>query len=459
MDTRCICCTFVCLFASATICPAVGPYVITDVGDLGGGESRAYAVNAAGEVVGRSRAIVESHYVWRAFLYSGGALLDLGTLGGDESSAWDVNDAGEVVGWASNPSGPARAFLYSGGTMEEVDPGFGGWTGVAYGINDSSQVVGVAARKYTLLQYDHAFRWTDANEDGVVDAGEVLELLALNGQTTSTSYARDVNEAGQVVGYSRAGLHDHAFFFHDANGDGVVDPGELVDLGTFGGNASLAYGINDAGQVVGGAQTAASRTHAFVWTDANGNWALDAGEMADLGTLGGDSSEARAISQSGQVVGYAQNADAAVRAFVYAGGKMLDLNELIHSEAGWTLQEAWDVNQSGQIVGIGKNPGNMTHGFVLTPAAGGDANLDGCVDGLDYNLWSLHYLEQQVPPWSEGGCEYGNFNADEVVDGLDYNVWSLNYRLGCEGAAVHEPALAVLLVAGLGPVLRRRANR
>jgi hypothetical protein len=57
----------------------------------------------------------------------------------------------------------------------------------------------------------------------------------------------------------------------------------------------------------------------------------------------------------------------------------------------------------------------------------GDANCDGVVDGLDYNTWSLHYLEQPVPAWADGGWEYGNFNADAVVDGLDYNVWSLHY--------------------------------
>jgi len=451
MRTKWISGGLACILAFATVCPGVGPYLVTDVGDLGGGESRAYGLNASGQVVGRSLAIIESHYLWRAFLYSGGAPLDLGALGGDESSAWDINDAGDVVGWASNSTGWARPFLYRDGALTEVDVGFGGSTGVAYAINDSDQVVGVAGRKYTLLQYDHAFRWTDANQDAVPDAGEVLELLALNGQTTSTSYARDVNEAGQVVGYSRAGLHDHAFFFHDANGDGVVDPGELVDLGTFGGNASLAYGINDAGQVVGGAQTATSHTHAFVWTDANGNWALDAGEMADLGTLGGATSEARAINQSGQVVGYAQNADAAVRAFVYDGDCLHDLNDLIHPDSGWVLEEAWDINQSGQIVGIGKNPSHMTHAFLLTPAAGGDANLDGCVDGLDYNQWSLHYL--QACGWTEG-----NFNDDEIADGLDYNVWSLNYAPEA-AAMVPEPAMLALFAAGALLLSRKPRSR
>ena len=59
---------------------------------------------------------------------------------------------------------------------------------MAYAINNSSQIAGVAAHKYTLMSYDHAFSWTDTNDDRVVDAGEVTEILPINGSTTSTSY-------------------------------------------------------------------------------------------------------------------------------------------------------------------------------------------------------------------------------------------------------------------------------
>ncbi len=40
----------------------------------------------------------------------------------------------------------------------------------------------------------------------------------------------------------------------------------MVDLGTLGGASSAAYGISNAGQIVGYAQTAASQTHAVEWT-------------------------------------------------------------------------------------------------------------------------------------------------------------------------------------------------
>jgi len=78
----------------------------------------------------------------------------------------------------------------------------------------------------------------------------------------------------------------------------------------------------------------------------------------------------------------------------------------------------------------------------------GDANRDGVVDGLDYNAWSLHYLQA-------GGWPEGDFNGDGTVDGLDYNAWSLNYEGGA-GAAVPEPACLALLAAGALALIRRR---
>jgi hypothetical protein len=48
----------------------------------------------------------------------------------------------------------------------------------------------------------------------------------------------------------------------------------------------------------------------------------------------------------------------------------------------------------------------------------GDANLDGFVDGADFNAWNAHKFTAR-PAWSAG-----DFNADGFVDGADFNIWN-----------------------------------
>jgi probable HAF family extracellular repeat protein len=76
----------------------------------------------------------------------------------------------------------------------------------------------------------------------------------------------------------------------------------------------------DGSVVVGSARNAAGDERAFRWTEARG--------MQDLGTLGGDRSEALGVSADGSVVvGSAHNAAGKWRAFRWtAAGGMEDLN-------------------------------------------------------------------------------------------------------------------------------------
>lgn len=142
----------------------------------------------------------------------------------------------------------------------------------------------------------------------------------------------------------------HAFLY--ANGT-------MNDLGTLGGNFSVAYGINASGQVVGNSTISGNSTrHAFLYTN---------GTMEDLGSLGGDSS-AVGINAGGEIVGWADTAgDASEHAFLYSNGSMIDLNNLIAPDSGWTLDDAAAINDNGWIVGVGYNPSGQGDAFLLTP--------------------------------------------------------------------------------------------
>src|SRR4029078_10960383 len=73
------------------------PYVVTDLGSLGGIDSQAFGITLAAQVAGSAR---RADGTVHAFLFRSGALQDLGTLGGTTSVAAAINRAGVVVGRA-----------------------------------------------------------------------------------------------------------------------------------------------------------------------------------------------------------------------------------------------------------------------------------------------------------------------------------------------------------------------
>ena len=83
----------------------------------------------------------------------------------------------------------------------------------------------------------------------------------------------------------------------------------------------------------------------------------------------------------------------------------------------------------------------------------GDANLDYCVDGLDYVIWSNNFL----PVGAATDWLRGDFTGDGLTDGLDYVVWSNNFFSGCPAVptAVPEPASALVLTLGVFFIRRR----
>ena len=123
--------------------------------------------------------------------------------------------------------------------------------------------------------------------------------------------------------------------------------------------SSYANAINESGHVVGQAQNVSNEFHAFVWDIDNG--------MQDIGNLGGSTTISYGINESDQVVGYSTTGDGYDHAFIWdSQNGMRDLNDLVSDTAGFTLQYARAINNSGQIVGYGDYNG-QTRAFLLTP--------------------------------------------------------------------------------------------
>jgi probable HAF family extracellular repeat protein len=105
-------------------------------------------------------------------------------------------------------------------------------------------------------------------------------------------------------------------------------------------------GINDSGQVAGASYVVHS-----IASDGAVAFVAHAFVTTDLGTLGGDGSYASAINNDGQVVGSAQTAAGISHAFITRPdySSLVDLNSLVDLPDGVVLIEALDINNMGQI--------------------------------------------------------------------------------------------------------------
>jgi probable HAF family extracellular repeat protein len=292
-----------------SVAPAAGPaYTITGLGDLGGGTSVANRINNSGQVTGRS--LLPGGGDYHAFLYSNGQMHDLGTLGGTGSEGVGINSSGQVVGNSTTSDNNGLAFHYSNGQMHDI-AALAGVPSLANDINDSGQIVGRANTAYNSGM-DYAFLYSGGVVQNLgIFGGSHSDAYAINnnGQVvgsadSSTNFgraflfsggvmtdlgpgvARDINDAGQVVGT----IGSHAFLYSG---------GVMHDLGTFGGPFSGATGINNLGQVVGSAYATSTTGHPFIY---NGGSLINLSTLIPAGS-GWDLLDPTAINDSGQIVG------------------------------------------------------------------------------------------------------------------------------------------------------------
>lgn len=182
--------------------------------------------------------------------------------------------------------------------------------------------------------------------------------------------ALDVNAPGQVVGYTNVDGQTVGFL-RDADGT-------MRLIAPFAENLpAAAWGLNDAGVVVGFGFIDERRDRGFVWKEGVTTW---------LPTLGGDlTSEARDVNASGRVAGAAATAGGGqpVHAFVYdiATGVMTDMGTV----EGGDRSVAEAINGAGDIAGESSIGGQCPGCLFAMHNVGGVMRSIGALPGDDHS--------------------------------------------------------------------------
>ncbi len=272
-------------------------YNVTDLGTLGGDTSRGMAINDNGTAVGYST--LPGGEI-RAFIWTqSGGMQNLGSISGGDSRAFDINNADNVVG----VTGPNAFRWTSGSGMVVID---GSSNGVAYDLNENSEIVG----ERNLVGVDRTIRWDasntasspfpTANTQGVAindnnefvgtnfggtgyfsnggprtnlaafiptdlnnsreivgSVGSIAALLDFDSSTTtllgklalsdSSSRALGINESGTIVGESVG----TGAFIYDSTMGGLMDLTSLLHPSHSGWTILAAEDINNMGQIIG----------------------------------------------------------------------------------------------------------------------------------------------------------------------------------------------------------------
>jgi probable HAF family extracellular repeat protein len=158
-----------------------------------------------------------------------------------------------------------------------------------------------------------------------------------------------INNAGQVVGQYFSNNATHGFLYSGGTYATLDDPSSS--------NVTKAFGINDAGQIVGIYQGAGLESHGFLYS--GGNYATVDDPFAADGTV------ATGINNAGEVVGSYQDSTAR-HGFLYNPNSNVFPPYFTrdYPSAGETLANG--INDAGQIVGEYEDASGRRHGFFYS---------------------------------------------------------------------------------------------
>ena len=320
-------------------------YSAVETGRVGGVPSVGRVLNALGDVGGFAQ---PSELDMRPVLQLAGEdVQELGLVPGAAGGyVGDLNDRRQAALSYSFPAGVSRAYLYQGSWPPQPIPLPAGFTSAGpAAINNLGHVVGTVSGPG-----GGAGTRPFVYADGVTS---VLPLLA----GADRGFATDVNDRGDVL----------LDYFVPSGGDfirraAVWSGGTLTELATPAGWTYVSpVAINELGDVLG-------RVHLL---RADGNTVSRRpvvyrdGVATVLTEPFGVADPVNAMNDHGTIVGSGLSLTG--YGFVYADGRMTDLNRLVSLPDGYTITQGLDINNAGQILARARNSAGDSRTYLLTP--------------------------------------------------------------------------------------------
>jgi len=280
-----------------------------------------------------------------------------------------INDTGAAVGYCTNNSGGVMAFIWtSSGGMQALTNGSGYY---ARDINNAGQIVGDSSSGSSIY-------WASSGS----------AAQAISGAYTISGMAHSINNSGLVAGRS-------GYFGSPATRKAYVW-NSTTNAITFVTGVDEFQAINDSGVAVGNQRSLYDSTSAELTTIVNAGHTDTFGTVravnnagVAVGRMGGGATPTNAfiraadgtITQLGTFGGYGAGTITPMginelgqvvgdgnyggKAFLWEGGTMTDLNTVL-GDSSWVLMYANDINESGWIVGQATYNGTAV-GYVMTP--------------------------------------------------------------------------------------------
>jgi probable HAF family extracellular repeat protein len=226
------------------------------------------------------------------------------------------------------------------------------------------------------------------------------------------------------------------------------------DLGTLGGNTSQAYALNNSGQVVGFAAISNNvYSHAVLFSGTGSN-NTDLDSQGPVSYVG----EARGINDSGQIIGWANTSSGRIEATLFTASGKVNLGDLCGSSP--TASEAQAINSSGTGIGFADDCSFTAQGCRFSGQGSNNVSLGGIGGGINGVAYDINASGQIVGygTRSDNGAQHatlfrGSGNVDlGALGGFNSHAYGINNagQIVGDSAITGNSAFHAVLFSGTG---------